>query len=380
MARRSTGTDNPRIARTICVSVERAATLARQGKLSNEKALKLIRETCAAIEDSHGKLQADLAHNVLKVSLEEFVRLAGGELQSYTVRSWLQSWIKSRTDASKATLIEYQHGIDLFLQFLGTRADKALTTLQQKQVEDFKARLTARVAPSTVNKGLKVLKASFGRAVAARQLEFNPAEFVSYMGEAKSNRRPFTPEEIGRLLKATETDWRTMVLLGYYTGQRLQDCANLTWRSVDLVNATIQLTTRKTRREQDIPIADSLARHLDTLVGDNPDAPLCPSLCGKQSTWLSAQFYKVMVKAGLAAERDHQSKGTRRDGRREKNAISFHSLRYSTTSALKNAGVNDSVTMDIVGHETSAVSRNYTRIDAQTKRAALNKLPDVTKE
>ena len=35
--------------------------------------------------------------------------------------------------------------------------------------------------------------------------------------------------------------------------------------------------------------------------------------------------------------------------------------------------------MDIVGHETKAVSRNYTKIDEAAKRAAMNKLPDITK-
>ena len=85
-----------------------------------------------------------------------------------------------------------------------------------------------------------------------------------------------------------------------------------------------------------------------------------------------------MVKAGLAEERDHQSTGKGRDGKREKSQISFHSLRYNTTSALKSSGVSDSVAMDIVGHETASVSRNYTVIDDTAKRAAINKLPDIT--
>jgi hypothetical protein len=33
---------------------------------------------------------------------------------------------------------------------------------------------------------------------------------------------------------------------------------------------------------------------------------------------------------------------------------------------------------DIIGHENEAVSRNYTLIETETKRAALDKLPDVT--
>src|SRR4051812_13188856 len=75
---RSTGTDNRKIAHTICVNIERAATLARQGKLSNERALKLIRETCSGIAETHGKLAGDRAHEILKASVEEFIKIAGG--------------------------------------------------------------------------------------------------------------------------------------------------------------------------------------------------------------------------------------------------------------------------------------------------------------
>lgn len=374
---RTTGTAKQKLAERICSAIERAATLARQGKLSNEKALKLIRDECAAIEDIHGKLLADQAHRVLTSSIEEFVKLAGGELQTYTVKSWLDSWLKGRTDASKATITEYRRGIDLFLKFLGARAEKPLATVQHKHVEEFKKHLAARVAPSTVNKGLKVLKASFGRAVAARQLEFNPAEHVAPMDEGDSRRRPFTIEEINKLLNAAGDEWRTMIYLGYYTGQRLRDCANLTWETVDLTGSCITLTTMKTGRPMVLPIAERLARHLEEIAGDNPKAPLCPGLHGKKASWLSAQFYKVMVAAGLAAERDHQSKGKGRDAKRDNSRVSFHSLRYSTTSALKSAGVNDSVAMDIVGHDTAAVSRNYTRIDLESKRAAIAKLPSL---
>jgi hypothetical protein len=64
------------------VNIERAATLARKGKLSNEKALRLMRETRAPIEDTHGKLLADRAHETIRASVEEFLKIAGGELTS----------------------------------------------------------------------------------------------------------------------------------------------------------------------------------------------------------------------------------------------------------------------------------------------------------
>jgi integrase len=235
-----------------------------------------------------------------------------------------------------------------------------------------------RVAPSSVNKAIKILKASFNNAVKKRQLEFSPAEHVESVEEADGTRRPFTNTELHDLLKAADEEWRTMILTAYYTGLRLRDCANLTWRNCQLHTNTIEVKTEKTGRIQVLPIADPLFRHLSKLAGDNPNAPLCAALHGKKASWLSAQFYSVMVKAKLVKERDHQSTGKGRDAKRDTSKISFHSLRYNTTSALKSAGVGDSVTMDIVGHETAAVSRNYTKIDFETKKTAMAKLPDIT--
>lgn len=375
---RSTGTTNPRIAKTICVNIERAASLARAGRLSNEKALKLIRETCAAIEETHGPLAASQAHDVLKGNVEEFVKVAGGELSTYTVKTWLTSWLAGKTDASKATVGDYKRIVDLFIEFLGARADRALTTLREKQIEDFKAHLANRVSPSTVNKAVKVLKAAFANAVAKRQLEFSPAEHVASIETESAERRPFTAGELKRLITAAPPEWQTMILVGFYTGLRLRDCAGLTWREVDLAGGVIAVETQKTGRKQVLPIAEPLARHLHTLAGDDPDAPLCPSLHGREASKLSAAFYDVMVSAQLAPKRGHQSTGKGRDGKRDGSRISFHSLRYNTTSALKSSGVSDSVAMDIVGHETASVSRNYTKIADEAKRAAINKLPDIT--
>jgi integrase len=375
---RTTGTADRRIATSVCTVIERMAGLAKQGKLSNEKALKIIREKTAEIEEGHGRLPAQCAEKVMQSNAEEFIRIAGGELVSYSIRSWLDSWLNGHTDASKATRIEYQRVLDVFFKFLGTRADRPLTTLQESQVEAFKQSLITRVAPSTVNKSVKVLKAAFANAVAKRQLEFSPARHVAPVGTEDSQRRPFTMDEIRRALAAADEEWQTMILTAFYTGLRLRDCANLTWQGVDLLRGTIEVTTEKTSRPVVVPIAEPLARHLSTLAGDKPDAPLCPALFQKSASRLSAQFYKIMVKAGLAKERNHEGTGKGRDVKRDASQISFHSLRHSITSALKSAGVSDSVAMDIVGHETTAISRNYTKIADSAKREAINKLPDIT--
>ena len=47
---------------------------------------------------------------------------------------------------------------------------------------------------------------------------------------------------------------------------------------------------------------------------------------------------------------------------------------------LKAAGVSDFMAREIVGHESAAVSRQYTHLTTDDKRAAMRRLPDVTND
>ena len=62
----------------------------------------------------------------------------------------------------------------------------------------------------------------------------------------------------------------------------------------------------------------------------------------------------------------------------EASEISFHSLRHSAVTMLKAAGVSDFIAREIVGHESAAVSRQYTHLTTDDKRAAMRRLPDMT--
>lgn len=95
---------------------------------------------------------------------------------------------------------------------------------------------------------------------------------------------------------------------------------------------------------------------------------------------LSQSFHALLVSAGLATARptSHKKQGEGRSAPRKQNELTFHSLRHTATSMLKNAGVSEAVARDIIGHDSAEVSRMYTHIDEPTKKKAINKLPDVT--
>ena len=99
---------------------------------------------------------------------------------------------------------------------------------------------------------------------------------------------------------------------------------------------------------------------------------------GKVGT-LSRRFYEIMASAGLVAPKKHRrtEEGMGRDGRRPISEISFHALRHTATSLMKNAGISAPIVQDIIGHESAAISASYTHIDDAAKRTALSAMPDV---
>ena len=70
--------------------------------------------------------------------------------------------------------------------------------------------------------------------------------------------------------------------------------------------------------------------------------------------------------------------GKGRNAARPVGELSFHCLRHSFVTFLKSTGANEAVAMALAGHETKAISQNYTHLDTATLREAINKLPNVT--
>lgn len=358
---KSTKTANKRDAEAICDGFQKAANLAKGGRLTEERARKLIESV-----------------------VSEIVESTGGSLQRYTISEYFTSWMKARElTTSAGTFTRYLGIVNAFLDFLGSRKTLSLASLRSEDIQRYRDQLADKVSTGTVNTHLKVLRVALGKAWKAKHLDSNPAKYVDNLQRTdRHERRAFTREELGKLLANADDDWRTMILLGLYTGFRLGDAVTLTWSNVDLERQEITATTQKTGRTQIIPIAKALLKHLESLpTSDDPAAPLCPKLSDKQANWLSNQFYGIMAAAGLVKPRPRSHRttpqGKGRGSRRNQSEITFHALRHTATSLLKNAGVSDVVARDIIGHESEAVSRNYTHIDTETKRRAIDSMPDV---
>jgi len=187
----------------------------------------------------------------------------------------------------------------------------------------------------------------------------------------------FSPEQVSALLNAAEGDWRGLVMVAFYSGQRLLDCSNLRWRDVDLVSdiKIIRFQVRKTGAEIVTVIHPSLEDHLLSLpTPDADDEYIFPTLAGRRASLLSKQFGDLMEQAqierGVIRERTTY-------GGRSVSALSFHSLRHSCSSILASNGVSEELRMIIVGHSTRAMHAKYTHHELERLRDAISVLPTL---
>ncbi len=336
----------------------------------------------AAVESRSGRL---LEGQARKVIAEIFAIGNRDQLPSSTTQDFCRSWLKRKElEAGDKTHIRYRVTIEQFLKFLGSKATFEITRITRREIMEFRDSMAERVSANTVNVNLKIVRAAFNQARRDGLVDSNQAEQVTLLKSKKSSsRRPFTLEELKTVMATADEEWRGMILVGTYTGLRLGDIAQLKWSNVELDTDEIRLVTGKTDRDMGIPMARTLLNFFETFRKKaKPDDPVFPRACNcyeesPNNGRLSKQFHQVLVDAGLAEKRKFKETGKGHSVKHTQSELSFHSLRHTATSLLKNAGVSDAVARDIIGHESVAVSRNYSHIDTETKRKAVDKMPDI---
>ena len=331
---------------------ERAAKLAMRGELVEAQAREVLKDIMA---------RADIGETIQTVSIADHFR------------DWLNT---KEARKSVGTAERYGCAVKGFLASLGARATKPLTALTARDVDRYlDARMKSGVAPRTAILDVKVIRTALNDARRKGLIPTNPAEAVELPEAQGVERGPFTSAEVGMLVKEARGEWRTLILLAYFTGARLGDCARMTWESVNLSTGALTYTQSKTGRKVTVPLHPDLLAHLEALAGiDKPDPFIMPGMAGLKPGGrhgLSEGFKRIMLKAGIDTQ-TVKGAGVRNISRR-----TFHALRHSFNSALANAGIDQEVRMKLTGHASKEVNRGYTHHEEEILRAAIHKLPGL---
>jgi integrase len=380
---------------------------------SASKAYAILAE--AANAAARGELSEARARDLL-ARLSELS--TGQPLRFYTVAGWRDEWLAMKAATSKSsTLARYKTHVDAFVDWLGDKADAKLEAVTKSDVREFRDAIRtgwmkseastnedkpkANRTAKTTNLYAADVASMFRHAMKDGLLLSNPAAALARLPELDSTEREvFSVAEVGKLVKtagavgwqaglfalsdpkraARSKDWQGMILVGFYAGARIGDCARLTWGNVNLTKKTLLFMPAKSERKRkrlEVPLHPRLMSWLKTRTAGNDDAPLFPTLQGCSvggESGLSSQFIRIMETAKI-------DRGTKRSGvkgtQRAQHARSFHSLRHSLTSTLANLDVSEEIRRRIVGHESAEVHAGYTHHERETLARAVGKMPSV---
>jgi integrase len=264
------------------------------------------------------------------------------------------------------------------LSFLADAADAELTLITKGQLVAYRAHLFQYLSARTVNHHLTLAHMIFKAARRDGLLIDDPSEFVGSVKQRSAQsarRRAFTVEELEAVIAVADPEWRSLILFGLYTGQRLMDIVRLTWVNIDLTRNELRLVTAKTGRLVILPLAAPLREYIESLPSsDDPGAPIHPrSAATVNGAALSTQFVTLLVQAGLR-ERGSITGGAR-SARRVQSELSFHSLRHTCVSLLHAGGVPQATAEAFAGHSSSSVHNLYVHTDRASLQRAADTLP-----
>src|SRR6476660_2027625 len=141
----------------------------------------------AALKARNGKLSVDAAREVIAQGVSDVFTAASAEsLPNASIKSWCNTWLEAKSiEAEESTHVRYARIIEQFIESIGAKANRDLSTLQTVDITCFRDREAKALSRATANLSLKVLRVCLGEAVRQGLLAFSPAVRVKILKSSK---------------------------------------------------------------------------------------------------------------------------------------------------------------------------------------------------
>lgn len=155
-------------------------------------------------------------------------------------------WLASKVNLRPMTMDGYRGLIELHIvPAFGDRPIGSITPLDvQTWLADRKA--NSKLAPNTLAKAYKILRAIMEPAVDAEIIARSPCRVKGAATERASEMRAATPDEVAAIAEVTDERWRALILLAAYSGLRRGALGGLRRRNIDLLHRHVQVTRQLT--------------------------------------------------------------------------------------------------------------------------------------
>jgi integrase len=274
----------------------------------------------------------------VKISLGEF-----GERYMEHAKANKRSWLRD------------EQMLNHLYEFFGK--GKPLTEIAPMQIEDYKIQRQGKIADSTVNRELALLKRMFNLAITWDLYSgLNPVRKVKFFREFNNKLRILSPEEEIKLLQNAIPYLQDLIRFALNTGLRVGEIFSLRWSHVDLPRGILSVFASKTQTIREIPINSDARGVLEAWkLNKKNESVFYNPQTGKPFVDLKTGFALACEKAGIAD-------------------VTWHTLRHTFASRLVNSGVDIVTVKELLGHSSISVTMRYAHTNIESKRAAVEKL------
>ena len=311
------------------------------GKLSLEdvEKLKLLMSLMPASQDVDESKEAI----TLRVFMEEYKLL----IQQNRSKNYFDS-----------VVISFNHLIKYF------KPQRAINSISLKDTESFITHLK-----QNIKKGYSVyyrtLKAAFNKAKDWGYVKENYFTRVKLPRRQKLAPAFINSDQLTTINSKIDNEVvRDIVVMGFYTGMRLNEIVNMKWKNVNLTTRTITVGDEefvtKGKNQRFIPISDEAFQiflKIQKSIFMNKKIYEYVFCKNNGDNFTGDYFSKRFKRACKAAEMD---KG-----------IHFHSLRHSFASNLAQQGVSLYVIKELLGHSSISTTEIYSHLNLDTLREAI---------
>jgi integrase len=239
--------------------------------------------------------------------------------------------------------------------------------IDEKFCEGFKDYLINKVkknnggnlTSSSVSSYFNKFRASLRQAVKEKIILYNPSIDVK-MPKAKEKEREYLSIEEIRQLEKVECRYEVLqraFIFSCLTGLRWSDIHKLKWKEVHFTNegGRIHYYQKKTKHLEYLDVSKQALSYLGG-KGTDEDKPF-EGL--KYSSYFNVSLTQWMLKAGITKH------------------ITFHCARHTHATLLLTNGVDIYTVSKLLGHKEIKTTQIYARIIDQTKKEAVNKIPNI---
>jgi len=251
-------------------------------------------------------------------------------------------------EANKRSWLRDEQMLNHLCAFFGK--EKPLPEITPMQIEGYKLQRRGKIADSTVNRELALLKRMFNLAITwDLYLGLNPVRKVKFFREFNVGLRVLSPEEEERLLQNAIPYLQDLIRFALNTGLRIGEIFSLRWSCVDLKKGILAVFASKTQTIRESPMNSETRKVLDAWkLNKKNEGVFYNPQTGKPFVDLKTGFALACEKSGISG-------------------VTWHTLRHTFASRLVNSGVDIVTVKELLGHSSIIVTMRYahTNIEKQ---------------